>query len=743
MADGEIILGVDIDKSKAEEKLNALAEELSKLELDKAINTRNLRKFSLEVEEYTRQIQEVKRLARQANVSIDNTPSLKADIEAIEAKNRAAQAAYDSAFKSQFEVKNRIKEINAEIKNIQTKPIRDLEEANKRASTAAKELAESGGKISKSFNKLSEIAKNTLGGISYAFRRIMYLASSAFVFNVISAGFRALSRELRNLIGQDAEFVMWLNNIKANLLTAFYPIYQVCIPILRSLGKMLAWVTGQLANFVAMLTGTSVSANQRGAKQLAIQSKTSLENRKGIRNTSPKYTKIKLPVDDLGESTSKAYKNIGKAADSSADKLIKFDKIIKSNRAELAKFDKIEVLKQDKLKSNGDTTGDTTKKLKNKIKNLELKVPIIPEPVVVEGFDTNLSESISPFVENIKNVIDRLKKPLESISFENVNIELGKLWDAVSRFSGTIGEGLFWFYENVLVPLSKWTIEDLLPNFLKVLTSCLKAIDPIVKEVGSQLEMLYNKFLKPAAEWVGDKITKFLSKLADWIKDIGNSIKDNKLLLEFLSAFLIGLGSIAVIIGLVKLATALWGVIEAIIAFGIATLTNPTTWIIAGIAALIAVIILCIKHWDELKKKATEVWESIKNTFRKAGEWLYEHFGKYVEGMFKSFRPVLPDLSDEIDYNVNVPKLASGSVLNGGNPFLAWVNDQPKGQTNIEAPLDTIVQAFKEVSGNNTNKNIVIEANGDLGNIIREFNFRLKNENIRVGKDLMVSGDMI
>lgn len=74
MADGEIILGVDIDKSKAEEKLNALAEELSKLELDKAINTRNLRKFSLEVEEYTRQIQEVKRLARQANVSIDNTP---------------------------------------------------------------------------------------------------------------------------------------------------------------------------------------------------------------------------------------------------------------------------------------------------------------------------------------------------------------------------------------------------------------------------------------------------------------------------------------------------------------------------------------------------------------------------------------------------------------------------------------------------------------------------------------------
>ena len=295
----------------------------------------------------------------------------------------------------------------------------------------------------------------------------------------------------------------------------------------------------------------------------------------------------------------------------------------------------------------------------------------------------------------------------------------------------------------MLVPLEKWRIEEALPRFLNILSNFINAMDPVAKEVGEQLGMLYNVFLKPAAEWVGDKITKFLGKLADWIKDIGDAIKDNQLLLEFFSAFLIGLGSVAVIIGLVKLATALWGVIKAIIAFGIATLTNPATWIIIGIAALIAIIILCIKNWDKLKKKAAEVWESIKNTFRKAGEWLYEHFGKYVEGMFKSFRPVLPDLSDEIDYNVNVPKLASGSVLSGGNPFLAWVNDQPKGQTNIEAPLDTIVQAFKEVSGNNTNKNIVIEANGDLGNIIREFNFRLKNENIRVGKDLMVSGDMI
>ena len=43
-----------------------------------------------------------------------------------------------------------------------------------------------------------------------------------------------------------------------------------------------------------------------------------------------------------------------------------------------------------------------------------------------------------------------------------------------------------------------------------------------------------------------------------------------------------------------------------------------------------------------------------------------------------------------------IPKLAQGTVLPGGSPFLAWVNDQPRGQTNIEAPLDTIKQAVAE-----------------------------------------------
>lgn len=44
---------------------------------------------------------------------------------------------------------------------------------------------------------------------------------------------------------------------------------------------------------------------------------------------------------------------------------------------------------------------------------------------------------------------------------------------------------------------------------------------------------------------------------------------------------------------------------------------------------------------------------------------------------------------------LNIPRLANGAVFPGGSPYMAVVNDQPFGQTNIETPLSTMVDAFK------------------------------------------------
>lgn len=46
--------------------------------------------------------------------------------------------------------------------------------------------------------------------------------------------------------------------------------------------------------------------------------------------------------------------------------------------------------------------------------------------------------------------------------------------------------------------------------------------------------------------------------------------------------------------------------------------------------------------------------------------------------------------------NVVIPKLASGAVIRGGNPFMAILGDQPAGHTNIEAPARLIEELVEQ-----------------------------------------------
>lgn len=127
--------------------------------------------------------------------------------------------------------------------------------------------------------------------------------------------------------------------------------------------------------------------------------------------------------------------------------------------------------------------------------------------------------------------------------------------------------------------------------------------------------------------------------------------------------------------------------------------------------------------WQNLKKNTSETWNEIKDAIKTPINSIIGFINGMVSGVVKGINALgnaLNNLSFEIPewfsnvpgasglagkkfgFNIpqisapNIPYLATGAVLRGGNPFLAVVNDQPFGQTNIEAPLDTIKQALRE-----------------------------------------------
>lgn len=75
-----------------------------------------------------------------------------------------------------------------------------------------------------------------------------------------------------------------------------------------------------------------------------------------------------------------------------------------------------------------------------------------------------------------------------------------------------------------------------------------------------------------------------------------------------------------------------------------------------------------------------------------------------------------------------IPRLATGAVIPGGKPFMAMLGDQRAGQTNIEAPLDTIIEAVKLAIGE---PKFTIEATGSMAQFIKMLNLKIKQEQNR------------
>lgn len=194
-----------------------------------------------------------------------------------------------------------------------------------------------------------------------------------------------MSHGIQEIIAHDNQLSASLSQVQANLWTAFYPIYQAILPAIQALGRALSWITGQLASFTAMLTGTSVKANQAGAKAMALQAQNTGRVSKALGGQSAGYNKV------------------GKSAKKAKGELASFDKVNQKTKRDLASFDKIEVLKQNKTASPKPASsvggGGSSAAVPN----------------MLQGFDAQTPK----LLESVAAAFERPKKPFEDIDLTN------------------------------------------------------------------------------------------------------------------------------------------------------------------------------------------------------------------------------------------------------------------------------------------------------------------------------------
>lgn len=366
------------------------------------------------------------------------------------------------------------------------------------------------------------------------------------------------------------QFVAVLKDVALNIGNAFLPIMNVVMPILTNFAMGLRTVTAYVATFMQTLFGYKPS------------SKT------GVGGATGQVNSLGNAATKTGEKAKKAQKEVNRL---------------------LGGFDEINVLSKN---SNSDSGGSGTN-----------------TPTTGGGvLDFSNAEILEPDTSGLESAVAKFKTIFAPVveSFENLKAAVKPLVDNI----GTI---LIWFWDNILAPFATWTISKVMPEFFNILAGVFKILNPILEVFMDLGAWLWDRFLQPIARWTGGVIVDVLGGIADVLQFIGDWMKEHKGVIE---AIAIVVGSFALAWGLVNVAFGIYfGILNAynaivyiastgtsIFAGAMTALNLPLLAIVAAIAAVIAIGVLLVKHWDEVKEKCGQVWDWIKDKFNQFKEWL-------------------------------------------------------------------------------------------------------------------------
>ncbi len=247
------------------------------------------------------------------------------------------------------------------------------------------------------------------------------------------------------------------------------------------------------------------------------------------------------------------------------------------------------------------------------------------------GNGTSIVQSTANSVNNLLSIANGVGASIASWwkssagqSFANTTVTmLKKISGNVERVTGKIKE----LWDNG----GKAVFDNLLTAFGNI-GEIIEIVIGYVSDFYADLVDWFAPDAEMGLNAVNDSLTSF-NDLLDWLKTDGKPILEGV-------AYAIGIVTAGLIAykaatTAVKLATTAYSAAQAVA--NAVMNANPITLIIAGITALIAVIILCVKHWDEIKAAMLSVWTVIKEKFSGVAKFFSEKFNAARDAVKTAF----------------------------------------------------------------------------------------------------------
>ena len=712
MADGKIVVQAEVDAKKAQRELDKLTARIDKLETD-------LKKSSGEQSGIKAQLDAAKESAKQAETALK---SLRAESERLRqvtsGEVSASPDAYISAYSRQSEVAAQIKEQEALLKE-QDKIVESLDgkyakitdkvmeqtSALDAAKTRAGELTREITNASGASERMELAAKNVSDSMNTFSKRVSGLFKRVLVFSLITRALQSLRTWLGKTIMQNEEARAAVARLKAALLTLAQPILQVVIPVFLKLVDILKQVVTAIAKFFGMLSGKSWGAQVAAAKGLNAE-KEAIE---GVGSAAEDASKSMASFDEINQITSNQASGGGGGAGGAASTDIAPD------------FSNLDMA-EDKLHDILGLVGAIAAGL------LAWKIASM--------FTNDLSKiagialAAAGAFALVYFWLDAWKNGIDLQNFLGMLAGLAALAAGLAIAFGPIAAGIALVVGGLamLVVVIKDVIENgfNLVNTLTIIAGLLAAGIGISLLTGSWIPLLIAGFAAALVALVsftghGEELIEGLKNIIDGFGKFFKGVftGDLKLAAEGAKQIWEGLKQTwNAIINSIKYAWDMFitwlqsksPMLAAIFqTYGnfISGLFNSIKQLLSGIIEFISGVFTgdWTKAWEGVKDIFKGIWNGIITAVEYAINFIINGINLLISAL-NTIHFEVPDwvpliggrsfgISIPLVSNVALPRLAQGAVIPPNREFLAVLGDQKSG-TNIETPLATMVQAFKQ-----------------------------------------------
>lgn len=158
------------------------------------------------------------------------------------------------------------------------------------------------------------------------------------------------------------------------------------------------------------------------------------------------------------------------------------------------------------------------------------------------GKGTRIIQNVWNAANNVlavfRDIWHAIREWAEGLDWNPLFDSFGDLFGAIDEITNPDGGAarlLKGFFDDVLLPLGKWTIEEALPKSISAVATAISTVSRVADKAQPVLKEIWDKFLKPIADWDGTTIINGLTGLKDLLEEINDAIDGNKTFGEFLN----------------------------------------------------------------------------------------------------------------------------------------------------------------------------------------------------------------